>query len=191
MTNDLKGPSVPHLLLCFSFFLLNIVSFQVQILPNFDGYTDKNFYGFLFGGFFGVIALARFEYVDALRVRSRKSFEWTLISAKKQKSRSWKHQRIFRKFQKNVKIEAWINFWSKSHQINLVSNKFWLIFTELFLLTHCENAEMMHFVFTILVRKIKKNFIKIVILTFLNTFLKGDVKYFAKTWINIIFRSFF
>tara|TARA_Y100000817_G_scaffold263136_1_gene218053 strand:- start:2 stop:361 length:360 start_codon:yes stop_codon:yes gene_type:complete len=83
MTNDLKGPSVPHVLLCFGFFLLNIVSFQVQILPNFDGYTDKNFYGFLFGGFIGVIALARFEYVDALRVRSRKSFEWTLISAKK------------------------------------------------------------------------------------------------------------
>ena len=83
MTNDLKGPSVPHLLLCFSFFLLNIVSFQVEFLPNIGGYTDKNFYGFLFGGFFGVIALARFEYVDALRVRSRKSFEWTLISAKK------------------------------------------------------------------------------------------------------------
>ncbi len=83
VTNDLKGPSIPHLLLCFSFFLLNFVSFQVEFLPNFGGYTDKNFYGFLFGGFFGVIALARFEYVDALRVRSRKSFEWTLISAKK------------------------------------------------------------------------------------------------------------
>ncbi len=83
MSTDLRGPSKPLLLLCFSILLLTCSFFWWQILPTFGiPRIDRNFYGFLSGAFFGVVALARFEYMDALRVRSRKSFEWSLITGR-------------------------------------------------------------------------------------------------------------
>ncbi len=77
MTNDLKGPSVPLLLTCLASLALTLISFWGMPLPKFGGYIDKNFYGFLFGGFLGVLALARFEYVEAFRRASRRAKYWT------------------------------------------------------------------------------------------------------------------
>jgi len=76
VTNGLKGPSVPLLLTCLVFLALTFVSFWGMPLPEFGGYIDKNFYGFLFGGFLGVLALARFEYVEAFRRASRRAKYW-------------------------------------------------------------------------------------------------------------------
>ena len=84
MTYDLKGPSKSLILLCFGFFVLTVISFWAPLFfPNFGGYTDKNFYGFILGGFCSVVALARFEYVDAIRIRTRKWYEWSLIPGKR------------------------------------------------------------------------------------------------------------
>jgi len=83
MTNELRGPSKSLICVCLFFLVLTCISFQWQILPDFGSkYPDRNFYGFIFGGFLGVVALARFEYVDAIRLSSRKSYEWSFMSGR-------------------------------------------------------------------------------------------------------------
>ena len=82
MTNELKGPSIPLLSFCLFIFLLSCLSFTWMPLPSFGDNLDRNFYGFLFGGFFGVVALARFEYVDAIRRASRQARDWEFMSGR-------------------------------------------------------------------------------------------------------------
>ncbi len=82
MSTELKGPSKPLLLLCSFVLLFTCLFFKWQILPDFGLSIDRNFYGFLFGGFFGVVALARFEYVDAIRRASRRARDWEFMSGR-------------------------------------------------------------------------------------------------------------
>ncbi len=82
MASKLKGPPISWLLLVFSLSLLTCIFLFVSFGPSGSIKFDQNFCGFISGGFLGVVALARYEYVDFRRRASRQSYEWSLISGR-------------------------------------------------------------------------------------------------------------
>ena len=82
MSSKLKGPPVSWLLVIFSFVLLSFIFLFVSFGPSGLIKFDQNFCGFISGGFLGVVALARYEYVDFRRRASRQAYEWSLISGR-------------------------------------------------------------------------------------------------------------
>lgn len=82
MPSKMKGPSIAGLLLIIVFLVLAIIFLVISFGPYGVVKVDQNFCGFVAGGFLGVVALARYEYVDFRRRASRQSYEWSLISGR-------------------------------------------------------------------------------------------------------------